>query len=329
MPTRRTAIGVVAAMGLIPSRSNAQPVRASRRLGILMPSGEADPETTRRLDAVRTKLDELGWKIGSNLDVTIRYVSGDPGKAAGLAKDLVAARVDIILTAGTEASKAALAATKDLPIVMATIGDPVGIGLAQSLSRPGGNITGFSLNASDLSAKRVEFARTCIPNAHHIAVVGNMSNDSVLLKAKSIGDASAVYRIDTKRFDFSNPSAMGDVLLSVRDWKADVILTTEDAVVVANRDIFVKLATDHRLPIMSEFAVLADAGAVLSYGPATIDLWKRSAIYIDKILRGTSPSVLPIEQPNSFELVLNRRSANKFALRFPVNIESFADRIIE
>lgn len=329
MPTRREAIGVVAALGLVPGHLKAQPAREHRRLGILMPSGEADPETSRRLDAVRTKLDELGWKPGSNLDVVIRYVSGDPDKAAGLAKDLVAARVDIILTAGTEASRAALAATKDLPIVMATIGDPVGIGLAQSLSRPGGNITGFSLNASDLSAKRVEFARACIPDTRHIAVVGNMSNDSVLLKAKSIAEASAVYRIDTKRFDVSGPSAMSGVLFGVRDWKADVILTTEDAVIVANRTVFVKLATDHRIPVMSEFALLADAGAVLSYGPATIDLWKRSAIYIDKILRGTSPGVLPIEQPNSFELVLNRRSADTLGLRFPLNIESFADRIIE
>jgi putative tryptophan/tyrosine transport system substrate-binding protein len=300
MPTRRTTIGVVAAMGLIPGRPNAQPVKESRRLGILMPSGAADPETSRRLEVVRTKLEELGWKTGSNLDITIRYVSGDPDKAGGLAQDLVAAQVDIILTAGTEASRAALAATKDLPIVMATIGDPVGIGLAQSLSRPGGNITGFSLNASDLSAKRVEYARACIPDTHHIAVVGNMSNDSVLLKAKSIAEASAVYRIDTKRFDISSPSTISDVLLGVREWKADVILTTEDAVVVANRAVLVKLATGHRIPIMSEFAVLADAGAVLSYGPATIDLWKRSAIYIDKILRGASPSVLPIEQPNSF-----------------------------
>lgn len=329
MPTRRSVIGVVVALGLIPGRSNAQPVGESRRLGILMPSSEADPETSRRLDAVRTKLYELGWRTGSNLDVTIRYVNGNPDTAAGLAKDLVAAHVDIILTAGTEASRAALAATKDLPIVMATIGDPVGIGLAQSLSRPGGNITGFSLNASDLSAKRVEFARACIPNAHQIAVVGNMSNDSVRLKAKSIAEAGGVYNIDTKRFDISGPSEMSSVLRSVRDWKADVILTTEDAVVVANRDLLVKLATDQRISIMSEFAILADAGAVLSYGPVTLDLWKRSAIYIDKILRGTSPGVLPIEQPNSFELVLNRRSANTLALRFPLNIESFADRIIE
>ncbi|MBP1181237.1 ABC transporter substrate-binding protein [Methylobacterium sp. PvR107] len=329
MPTRRTAIGVVAAMGLIPDCSNAQPVRENRRLGILMPSGEADPETSRRLDAVLAKLDELGWKTGSNLDITIRYVGGDPNKAAGLARDLVAAHVNIILTAGTEASRAALASTRDLPIVMATIGDPVGIGLAQSLSHPGGNMTGFSLNASDLSAKRVEFARECIPETRRIAVVGNMSNDSVLLKAKSIAEASAAYGIDTKRFDISGPSAMSGVLVGVRDWRADVILTTEDAVVVANRDAFVKFATDHRIPVMSEFAVLADAGAVLSYGPATIDLWRRSAIYIDKILRGTAPGVLPIEQPNRFELVLNRRSANTLGLRFPLNIESFADRVIE
>ncbi|WP_083743790.1 ABC transporter substrate-binding protein [Methylobacterium radiotolerans] len=329
MPTRRTAIGVFTAMALIPGRSNAQPVKESRRLGILMPSGENDPETSRRLDAVRNKLDELGWKTGTNLDVTIRYVSGHPDSAAGLAMDLIAARVDIILTAGTEASKAAVAATKDLPIVMATIGDPVGIGLAQSLSRPGGNITGFSLNASDLSAKRVEFARACVPDSHRIAVLGNMKNDSVLLKAKSIAEAGAAYRIDTKRFDISDPSAMNGVLLSIRDWKADVILTTEDAVVVANRDLLIKLAINYRIPIMSEFAVLADAGAVLSYGPVTLELWKRSAIYIDKIFRGASPGLLPIEQPNTFELVLNQRSANALALRFPLNIESFADRVIE
>lgn len=329
MPTRRSAIGVVAALGLVPRHSKAQPATEHRRLGILMPSGEADPETSRRLNVVRTKLDELGWKLGSNLDLVIKYVSGDPAKAAGLAKDLVAARVDIILTAGTEASRAALDATKDLPIVMATIGDPVGIGLAKSLSHPGGNITGFSLNASDLSAKRVEFARACIPDVRYIAVLGNMSNDSVLLKAKNIAEASAVYHIGTKRFDVAGPSMMSGVLDDVRDWKADVILTTEDTVVVANRNTLMKLATGHRIPVMSEFAVLADAGAVLSYGPATIDLWKRSAIYIDKILRGTSPSMLPIEQPNSFELVLNRRSAEALGLRFPLNLEGFAERIIE
>lgn len=329
MPTRRQAIGFVLAIGFIPGRPDAQPARQVRRLGILMPSGEADPETGRRLDAVRTKLNELGWKSGSNLDVIIRYLSGDPDKAAGLARDLVAAHADIILTAGTEASKAALAATKEMPIVMATIGDPVGIGLAQSLSHPGGNITGFSLNASGLSAKRVEFARACIPDAHHIAIVGNMSNDSVLLKAKSIVEASVASYIDTKCFDVSDPSAMAGVLADVRAWKADVILTTEDTVVVANRDVFINLARDQKIPVMSEFAILADAGAVLSYGPSTIDLWRRSATYIDKILRGTSPGLLPIEQPNSFELILNRRSADTLGLRFPLNIESFADRIIE
>jgi putative ABC transport system substrate-binding protein len=314
---------------LWPFAARAQQPNRIRRIGILMYGAENDPESKRRLTVFLQALRDRGWSDGENLAVEIRYAKGELDKLTNLATDLVQARVDVILTSGTEPVQAVKKVAGTIPIVMATIGDPVGIGIVASLARPGGNVTGLSLLATDLSAKRVELIKDALPRLMHLAVLWNPNNASVVLKFREIETASKSIGVQVSSLEVRQSSDLERGFEEITRAGAEALFTTEDALQINNRVQIVGLAMRYQLPVMSEFKLFTDAGAFMSYGPNVHDMWRRAASYMNKILKGAHPADLPIEQPTKFELVINLKTAKALGLSVPPSLLARADEVIE
>ena len=287
-----TLLGGAAASWPLAARS--QQPESVRRIGVLIPTGGNDSEYKLRLDTFLESFQKFGWVQGQSFVLEIRYADNKLDRMSISATELVARKVDVILTAGTEAVQVAQKATATILIVMATIGDPVGIGVAKSLARPGGKITGLSLLATDLSAKRLQLLKECIPNAKIAAIVWNPNNASVALKYKETAEAAKAIGLSLLSVEVRQPADLGPGLASVAKLGADVLITADDPLLVSNRAELIALANRHRLPLMTEFTVFATWRARMSYGPSALDLWRRAATYVDRILKGTQPGDLPI-----------------------------------
>jgi putative ABC transport system substrate-binding protein len=313
----------------LPIAVHAQQSERMRRIGVLMPTSSDDPETKRRLDNFTQALSGLGWIQGKNFEIEARYGANKLNELPTLASELVNARIDVILTTGTEPVQAARKATRSIPIVMATIGDPVAVGVAASLARPGGNTTGLSLMATDLSAKRVQLSKEILPELKKLAILWNPSNASVLLKYKEIEAAARSSLIETRSVEVRSADDLEAGFSGLANWGAEVVITADDTLLVSTRRKIADLAIGYRLPIMSEFSVLASSGGFLSYGPDVLDLWKRSAGYVDKILKGAKPAEMPIQQPTRFYLLINMKTAKTIKLTVPPTMLARADEVIE
>jgi putative ABC transport system substrate-binding protein len=294
-----------------------------------MPTSEHDPESKRRLDSFFRELEKSGWVRNHNLKVELRYADGNLSLLPRLAAELVSANVDVVLTTGTESVQVALEATKTIPIVMATIGDPIAIGVASSLARPGGNVTGFSLMGTDLSAKRLELCKEVLPSLKHVAVLWNPNNASVELKFKEIEKAALKESIQITSVQVRRAEDIEPSFAALADQGVEAIITADETLLVSTRTQIAHLAIQHRLPVMSEFSVLTEAGCFLSYGPDILDLWRRSATYVDRIFRGENPAVMPVEQPIRFNLVVNMKTAKEIQLSVPASLIARADEVIE
>jgi putative ABC transport system substrate-binding protein len=290
---------------------------------------EADPESKRRVTALLQGLEQQGWALGRNLVVEVLYAQGRMDSLNALAARLAQMQSDVIVTSGTESVQAAVRAGGGVPIVMASIGDPVGASVVASLARPGGIVTGLSLLATDLSAKRLELLKEALPATQRVAVLWNPGNASVVLKFKEKEMAASSLRMTVVSLQARQPEQFANAFETAGKAGAEAVLTTEDAVQVSNRNVIVSLATHHRLPVMSEFRSFADAGALMSYGPSIISLWRRSAAYVSKILNGAKPAELPIEQPTRFELVINLKTAKTLGIAVPPTLIARADEVIE
>jgi putative tryptophan/tyrosine transport system substrate-binding protein len=322
-----TLLGGAAAAWPISAR--AQQSGQLRRIGVLMPTAESDPESKLRLATFLQALQVTGWVQGRNLTVELRYADGKLNRLPELAAELVNSKVDVILTTGTESVQAAQKATTTIPIVMATIGDPVAIGVIASLARPGGNVTGLSLMATDLTAKRLELSKEILPTLNRMAVLWNPNNASVVLKFKELEAAARAASIQFMSVEVRQASDLEPGFAALSRWGAEVIVTADETLLVSTRIQIASLAMRYRLPMMSEFSVLAAAGGFLSYGPHVLDLWRRSAGYVDKILKGTKPADIPVEQPTRFYLVINLKTAKAIGLTVPPMLLARADEVIE
>jgi putative tryptophan/tyrosine transport system substrate-binding protein len=309
--------------------ARAQQPDRRRRIGVLDSTAETDPDSKGRLAAFLGGLQERGWVQGRNLTVELRYAEGKLDRLPSLAAELVSANVDVIVAAGTEPIQAAKRATIAIPIVMATIGDPVGTGVVASLARPGGNVTGLSLLATDLSAKRLELIKEVLPNLARVAVLWNPNNASVTLKFQEIETAGRELGVQVASFEARDARDLEIGFATVAQAKAEALITTEEGLQLSHRSRIIDLALGRRLPVMSEFKLFAAAGALMSYGPSVPDLWRRSANYVDKIFNGSQPGDLPVEQPTKFELVINLKTAKAIGLDVPPTLLARADEVIE
>jgi putative ABC transport system substrate-binding protein len=280
-------------------------------------------------EAFRQGLREHGYMQGQSILVEFRSAEGKPERLPELAAELVQANMDVIVGSGKPPVQALQKATQTIPIVMANVGDPVGAGLVVSLSRPGGNITGLSLLATELSAKRLEILKVALPGLARVAILGNPTNASVQLKVKETASAARQLGLQLQSLEARVPSDLEPQIQTAARGRAEALVTADDQFLSSQRSQIVALAMRHRLPVASEFGEFAEAGSLCSYGPSLTDLPRRTATYVDKILKGARPADLPVEEPTKFELVINLKTAKALGLTIPPSLLARADQVIE
>ena len=313
-----------------PLAAHAQQTDRVRRIGVLQGLAANDPECVRRIGAFRRGLQELGWREGRHIALHMYSPEGRSARLPAFAAELVQANVDVIVTAGTAAVQVARQETRTIPIVMATVGDAVGAGIITSLARPGGNVTGMTLIATEQSTKRLEFLKEVVPHLTRVAALWNGSNASHHLQVRAMEAAAQRLGMQVRSLPLQTSDDVEHHVSAAVQARSDALMTLDDQVLVQfNRTRIVDLAMRQRLPVMGEFRPFAEAGALLSYGPSPTAMWGRAATYVDKIFKGAKPADLPVEQPMKFELVVNLRTAKALGLTIPPTILFQADEVIQ
>lgn len=315
------ALAVLSVAGAV----QAQPAGPARRIGILLYDG-APPGF---LEAFRDELRGLGHVEGRDLAIETRNASGKTGRLGALAAELVGLKVDVIVALNTPAAQAAKKATATIPIVMARAGDPVRSGLVSSLSHPGGNVTGLSYNNADLGPKRVQLLREILPAMSHVAVLSNADNPGHTPQIPELERASSELGIKLQRLVVRNPADFPAAFQAAARARAEAVLVLDDTTFTRHRGEILKLAGRHRLPVVSRYRDFAEAGGLLAYGPSLPAVYRRTAHYVDRILKGARASDLPIEEPTEFELVVNLRTARALGLKIPPSVMLIASHVIE
>jgi len=326
-PGRRAFLLTALAALARPARARAQPAAKTARVGIL---GSAPAVTfAAGVRAFRESLHRLGWVEGRNLGLEARYPEERYDRLPALAADLVALRVDVVFAMGTPAIQAAKSATTTVPIVMETHGDAISIGLVSNLARPGGNVTGVSGFAPELNAKRLELIRELLPAATRIGVIANRSNPATATVIKVTEATAQQLRLQLHFADVRTPTDLAPAFEAVSRPRCDALLVVTDPMLASQRSRIVELAARHRLPAVYDGAAWTDTAGLLSYGPPPLERFQRAAVYVDRILKGARPGDLPIEQPSTFELVLNLRTARGLGIEIPPALRLRAARVIE
>ena len=281
------------------------------------------------LHAFREGLRELGYVEGRDFILEYRSSGGQDQRFAELAAELVRLNVDVIVARGSPASLAAKNATPTIPIVMSRTGDPVRSGLVTNLARPGGNITGLSSQSVDTEAKRLELLRELTPGLKRIAALSNMGTPNSPPQWKEIETAARSLGIESQLLDVRRPEDLQSAFDAASRQHADALVVGQDGLLQSNRKRIVDLAMAHRLPAIYRSMEFVEAGGLIGYGPHYPDLYRRAAIYVDKILKGARPGDLPIEQPTRFELLINLKTAKALGLTIPRSILLRADQLVE
>ena len=281
-----------------------------------------------RLDAFRQGLRELGYLEGKNIVIEYRHSEGKPARLPALVAELVRLKVDTIVTSGPSVTRAAKDATSTIPIVFAQEGEPVGSGLVASLARPGGNITGLSSFSPELNGKRLEILKEVDPRISRVAVFGTSTVQGHALFLKEQEPAARALRLQLQYLDLLNSRDIETAFRAASKGRADAIVLLSGPVLNAHRRQVVDLAAKSRLPAMYNFPEFVQAGGLMSYGVSNVDMARRAATYVDKILKGAKLADLPVEQPTKFELVINLKTAKQIGLTIPPNVLARADRVI-
>ena len=324
---RREFITLLGGTAAWPLAARAQQAGKVHRIGVL--ETISTTLNVANFYALREGLRQLGYAEGQNLVIEYRSADGRDDRFPGLARELLALKVDVIVTRGTPAAKAVKNATSTVPVVMMASGDPVGVGLVTSLARPGGNITGLSAIVGELSPKRLELIREIVPGLARIAVLANTSNDAVRRDWARIETAARSLGVQSQLLDLRESDALGPTFDDASARRADALVVVIDAITQANQQRIVGLAMKHRLPAIYSSREFVDAGGLISYGVSYPDLYRRAATYVDKILKGTKPADLPVVQPTKFELVINLKTAKALGIEVPPSLLALADGVIE
>ena len=324
MIARRKIIIALGAGALAPLASFAQqqPMKIAR-IGVL---GLANPVAyAAMIDSLRAGLRDLGYVEGKNIVIEFRWADGKYERLPELASELARLKVDVIVTHGAGTKPAQSAATT-IPIVT-YIGDAVGAGFAASLARPGGTITGSSFFGPEIAAKRIELLKEAVPRIKHVAAVLNpAANTNKSIDA--VGITARHLKLGLQRYDVKSPAEFESAFSAMSKNHASAIVILDDPMLVANFKALADLAIKHRLPAIG-FTGFADAGGLMTSGPSLVELWRRHAYFVDKILKGGNPATIPIEQPTRFELVINLKTAKALGIKIPQTLVQRADKVIE
>jgi putative ABC transport system substrate-binding protein len=326
---RRRDFTVLFAVGttMWPLQAHAQQSRKMPRIGVLLPG--APSSFSLRTKAFLDGLRELGYVEGRTIAIEWKWGNDQLDTLSGLAADLVRSDVDVIVTGGTSAAKALKAATRTIPIVMAIVGDPVAAGLVNSLARPGGNATGFSIVAPELGTKRLELLKEIVPNLSTIAVLSNTKNPQSKIEMKEMQIAAQAMGIQLHPAEISTEDGLEDAFAVMNKAAAQAVIVLTDPILFSQRKRTVDLASKYKLPAVYFFQGFVEEGGLMSYGPSDADLFRRAAGYVDRILKGTKPGELPVEQPTKFDLYINLKTAKALGLTIPATLLATADEVIE
>ena len=324
---RREFIALVSGAIACPVVVRAQHSKVPRigYLGVTSPS-----DRPRLLDAFRQRLRELGWVEGQNIVIDYRFAEGRLDQLPHLAADMVRLKVDVIVSLGTQGVTAAKNATETIPIVMIAVRDPVGIGLISSLARPGGNVTGVSGYAGlESVAKQLELLKEMVPEASSVAILTNPANAYHQLAIKEVNVAAKALGVQLQLLEARDASDFDRAFAAMAKERVGALLVLSDGIFSSHRTRLADLAARSRLPAAYAVREIVEAGGFMSYGPSFLDLHRRAATFVDKILKGAKPADLPVEQPTKFELVINLKAAKALGLEVPPLLIAQADELIE
>ena len=282
-----------------------------------------------RIKAFRQGLRALGYVDGKNIIIEWRSAEGKRGRLPALAEELVRLKVDVIVSAGASTTRAAKKATSKIPIVIAQHSDPVGSGFVASLARPGGNVTGLSTLAPEVSAKQMQLLKETLPKLSRVAILGTSTRPGTAQALREIERAAEALRVKIHYLDVLDPKAIEGAFDAAMKARADAVLVLAGRILTGHKRKIVKLALKSRLPAIYPFPVYVEAGGLMSYGVRRSDLFRRAATYVDKILKGAKPADLPVERPTKFDLIINLKTAKALGITVPPSILLQATKVIE
>jgi ABC-type uncharacterized transport system substrate-binding protein len=323
---RRAFITLLGGAAVWPLAARAQQARKLPTIGFL---GGATPAVMAPwLAAFVQRLRELGWIEGRDVAIEYRWAEGRAERAAEIAAEFVRLKVDAIVTGGTANIVAAKKATSVIPIVFGAATDPVGTGLVASLARPGGNVTGLSIQGTDLANKRVQLLRDVVPGLRRLAILVNVSVSGPVLEMEEVQAASHTLGIEVTKLEIRRAEDIARAFEALKEG-VQALYVIPEPVVLTNRIRINTLALSARLLTMHSQREYVETGGLMSYGPNLSDLFRRAAEFVDKILRGTKPGDIPVEQPTKFDLVINLTTAKALGITLPTSLLARADEVIE
>jgi ABC-type uncharacterized transport system substrate-binding protein len=307
--------------------ASAQQPKKIPRIGFL--AAVSHSANSVRFEAFRQGLRELGYVEGKNIFIEWRYAEGKLDRLPALAAELVRLKVDVIVSGGSTATRPAKEATNTIPIVMAQDTDPVGNGFVASLARPGGNITGLATLAPELSGKQLELMKEIVPKLWRVAVLGTSSRSGNAQSLKETELAAGALGVKLQYLDILSPKDIETAFQAASKGRADAVLVLTSPFATSQRTNFTGLAAKNRLPAVYDRAEFVEDGGLMTYSVSSTDLFRRAAVYVDKIIKGAKPAELPVEQPKKFELIINLKAAKQIGLTIPPNVLVRADRVIK
>jgi putative tryptophan/tyrosine transport system substrate-binding protein len=326
---RREFVTLLGAAAALPRAARAQQAQRMRHLGVLMSTAADDEESMARYAAFLQGLQELGWTDGRNVQIDVRWGASDAERATKLAAELVALAPDVIMASGTISVAPLLQATRTVPIVFALVVDPVGGGVVKSLSRPGGNVTGFMAFEYSLSGKWPELLKEIAPSVQRVAVIRNPSYSTEIGQFAVIESVAASVGVEASPIDMRYPSEMDGAVAAFADVANGGLIVVGGAPEAVHRDMIITLAARYKLPAIYPERFFAKSGGLISYGPNYVEEFRNAASYVDRILKGEKPADLPVQAPTKNVLVINLKSARTIGLKVPASLLARADEVIE
>src|SRR6476660_639361 len=319
-------VGVVA----WPLSARAEPADRMRRIGVLMGVAKDDPEGQARVAAFQQGLADLNWADGRNVQIEYRWAAGDVDRIRAFTTELVALAPDVLVGNGTPALRALRDATHSIPIVFVLVNDPVGQGCIANLARPGGNITGFSFLEYSMIGKSLEMLTQIAPKVHRVAIMFNPTTTPYYTAfLRSFETVPPPSPLEIKAAPVVDPTDIEEVIAKLGRDPGSGLLVPPDTYTIVHRDLIISSAAQHRLPAIFTYRQFAREGALITYGPETTDIFRRSASYVDRILKGANPGDLPAQAPAKFELAINVTTARMLGLEVPPTLLALADEVIE
>jgi putative ABC transport system substrate-binding protein len=323
---RRFFCGLGVSLAALPAAGHSLAMASTRRVGFLLVGLTPESDAAQHF---RKGLRDAGYSEGRDIVIEWKSARGDYERVRGVVADLIRSKIDVIVVDSTVAARVSKESTSTIPIVMALVLDPVGTGLVKSLSQPGGNVTGLSMMTSELKEKRLQVLKEALPHLRRLAVLWNPDHPFHAKVGDDLKTIAPRLSLQLIFLSVRTPDDFEPAVLTAVRTNAQAVYVVDDPIFFAHRDTLFKLVAQHRLPTVHELRRWLEYGGLISYGPDILDLFYRSAGYVDRILKGTKPANLPVEQPRKFELVVNLKTARAFGLKITPAVLAQADHIIE